>query len=169
MACTTRSGRSFGAEEGEVAAGATATATERPPPEPTPRRTPDPGATECVNGGGRWSAAKEKCTFSTPAPTPAPTPPPTPQPTRQPTAVPTPVPTPTRVISVAAQNAARMASDYLDYTAFSRQGLIDQLVFEGFAADVAAAAVDSLSVDWFEQAANRPRATSTTRRSRARG
>ena len=46
-----------------------------------------------------------------------------------------------------------MASDYLDYTAFSRQGLIDQLVFEGFAADVAAAAVDSLNVSWREQAA----------------
>ena len=46
-----------------------------------------------------------------------------------------------------------MARDYLAYTAFSRQGLINQLVYEGFAADVSAVAVDTLNVDWFEQAA----------------
>ncbi len=85
---------------------------------------------------------------ATPEPTPKPTAEPTAVPTPKPTAAPTPAPT-----SVADQNAARMARDYLAYTAFSRQGLIDQLVFEGFAADVAAVAVDSLNVDWFEQAA----------------
>jgi hypothetical protein len=30
-----------------------------------------------------------------------------------------------------------MAEDYLDYTGFSRQGLIDQLVYEGFTRDQA--------------------------------
>jgi hypothetical protein len=106
-------------------------ATPDPTPEPTVRATPEP----------------------TPDPTPEPTVRATPQPTAKPTPVPTPVVTPTPVTSVADQNARRMASDYLAFMAFSRQGLIDQLVFEGFAADVAAAAVDSLDADWFEQAA----------------
>ena len=30
------------------------------------------------------------------------------------------------------QQAALMARQYLDYTSFSRQGLIDQLLYEGF-------------------------------------
>ena len=34
--------------------------------------------------------------------------------------------------SVGEQNAREMAADYLDYSAFSRSGLIDQLEFEGF-------------------------------------
>jgi colicin import membrane protein len=37
--------------------------------------------------------------------------------------------------------------------AFSRAGLIDQLKFEGYSKTDAAAAVDSLTVDWQEQAA----------------
>ena len=37
---------------------------------------------------------------------------------------------------VSQQNAVRKAKDYLDYTAFSRSGLINQLVeFEGFATE----------------------------------
>jgi hypothetical protein len=31
------------------------------------------------------------------------------------------------------EQAAKSAKSYLDYTSFSRQGLIDQLEFEGFA------------------------------------
>ena len=46
-----------------------------------------------------------------------------------------------------------MAQDYLDYTAFSRTGLIGQLEFEGFSNADATFAVDYLDVDWFEQAA----------------
>ena len=34
--------------------------------------------------------------------------------------------------TVAQQNALRSAENYLDYTAFSRSGLIDQLIYEGF-------------------------------------
>jgi len=89
----------------------------------------------------------------TPRPTPVPAPVPTPAPAPVPTPAPAPVATPAPTMSVEFQNAVRMARSYLDYTAFSRQGLINQLVFEGFAADVAAAAVDSLGVDRFEQAA----------------
>ena len=112
----------------------------------------------CAQLGGDWDpfandqTRADNCTPKEAA-SPTPTPSPTPEPTPEPTPVPTAAPTPTPVTSVADQNAARMARDYLAYTSFSRQGLIDQLVFEGFAAGVAAAAVDSLNVDWFEQAA----------------
>ena len=51
------------------------------------------------------------------------------------------------------QTAAECALDYLDALYFSREGLIAQLVYEGYAEDESAAAVDSLSVDWFDQAA----------------
>lgn len=55
--------------------------------------------------------------------------------------------------SASSQQAVAKAQDYLDYSAFSRSGLIDQLEFEGFSTQDATAAVDSLNVDWDEQAA----------------
>lgn len=51
------------------------------------------------------------------------------------------------------QQAARMAREYLDYSAFSRKGLIRQLKYEGFSSGVATRAVDSLHVNWKKQAA----------------
>lgn len=48
--------------------------------------------------------------------------------------------------------AAVTAEDYLSFSGFSRTGLIEQLVFEGFPEDDAAKAVDSLGVDWDYQA-----------------
>ncbi|WP_423463617.1 Ltp family lipoprotein [Promicromonospora sp. MS192] len=54
------------------------------------------------------------------------------------------------------QQAIATAEDYLDYQAFSRQGLIDQLSSEygdAFPVKDAEFAVDSLDVDWNEQAA----------------
>lgn len=54
------------------------------------------------------------------------------------------------------ENAVRKAQEYLNYTAFSRQGLITQLVTEEqFSAGDATSAVDSLNVDWNEQAAKK--------------
>lgn len=50
-------------------------------------------------------------------------------------------------------NARRSAQSYLDLMGFSRTGLIEQLEFEGYPTDVATAAVDSLDVDWFAEAA----------------
>lgn len=50
------------------------------------------------------------------------------------------------------RNAIRAANDYLDYTGFSRQGLIDQLEFEDYSTEDATFAVDSVSPDWNEQA-----------------
>ena len=58
-------------------------------------------------------------------------------------------------ISLAMENALDSAQDYLDYSAFSRQGLIDQLSSkygEGFKVEDATWAVDQLGADWKEQA-----------------
>ncbi len=52
-------------------------------------------------------------------------------------------------------NAVSKAQDYLDYTSFSRSGLIDQLEYEGFTTDESTYAVDKLNVDWNEQAAGK--------------
>ena len=42
---------------------------------------------------------------------------------------------------------------YLDFASFSRSGLIEQLEFEGYETAEAEYAVDSIDVDWNEQAA----------------
>ncbi len=55
--------------------------------------------------------------------------------------------------SASAQQAVAKAQDYLDFSSFSRSGLIDQLEFEGFSTQDATAAVDSLNIDWNQQAA----------------
>lgn len=49
--------------------------------------------------------------------------------------------------------AVGTAQDYLAFAGFSRDGLIDQLEFEGFSTEDATLAVDALGADWFEQAA----------------
>ncbi|ESQ82420.1 hypothetical protein AEAC466_17520 [Asticcacaulis sp. AC466] len=58
--------------------------------------------------------------------------------------------------NVSVQNAASAAKTYLQISAFSRQGLIDQLSSssgEKYDVNDARAAVDSLNVDWNDQAA----------------
>ena len=55
--------------------------------------------------------------------------------------------------TVSQQNAVRSAGDYLEYTAFSRTGLIEQLEYEGFSNEDAVWGVDGVTVDWNEQAA----------------
>lgn len=57
--------------------------------------------------------------------------------------------------TISQQNALRKAADYLDYTAFSRTGLIGQLEFEEFSTEDATWAVDRVTVDWNEQAAKK--------------
>ncbi|MFG1793696.1 Ltp family lipoprotein [Nocardia sp. NPDC049149] len=56
-------------------------------------------------------------------------------------------------ITASQRNAIRSARQYLDYSAFSRGGLIHQLEYEGFSTADATFAVDSLNVNWNEQAA----------------
>jgi TM2 domain-containing membrane protein YozV len=53
------------------------------------------------------------------------------------------------------QNARDKAADYLEYSAFSRTGLIKQLAFEKYSAADATWAVDHMTVDWNEQAAKK--------------
>ncbi len=53
------------------------------------------------------------------------------------------------------EQAVGKGRDYLGYAAFSRKGLIDQLVYEGFNTADATFAVDTLSPDWNAQAAKK--------------
>lgn len=50
------------------------------------------------------------------------------------------------------KNAVNKAKSYLEYTAFSKSGLIEQLKYEGFSSEDATYAVEHISVDWKEQA-----------------
>lgn len=53
------------------------------------------------------------------------------------------------------KNALRKAESYLDTMAFSREGLIEQLEFEGYSNEDATFAVDNCGADWKEQAAKK--------------
>ena len=53
------------------------------------------------------------------------------------------------------KNARKKAESYLRFSAFSREGLIDQLEYEGFTNEDSVYAVDKLNVDWNEQAAKK--------------
>lgn len=51
------------------------------------------------------------------------------------------------------QNALKSAESYLKYSAFSKEGLYDQLLFEKFTEEAAKYAVDNVNADWKEEAA----------------
>ena len=57
----------------------------------------------------------------------------------------------TQAISTGKRNALSTAKDYLSYMPFSRQGLIDQLIFEGYTNDEATYGADNCGADWSEQ------------------
>jgi hypothetical protein len=77
----------------------------------------------------------------------------TPEPTKSPEPIATPVAVQESVSETSSQrNAVRKAKDYLDYTAFSRQGLIKQLIFDKYNEADAEYAVDQIGADWNEQA-----------------
>ena len=46
------------------------------------------------------------------------------------------------------KNALGAAEAYLDYSAFSKQGLYDQLIFEEYPSDAAQYAIDKVHADW---------------------
>ena len=50
------------------------------------------------------------------------------------------------------KNALERAHQYLEYSAFSYTGLIDQLEFEGYSHSEAVYAADNCGADWNEQA-----------------
>lgn len=58
-------------------------------------------------------------------------------------------------VSLEYQNALSKARDYLDYSAFSYNGLINQLEYEQFSAESATYAADNCGADWNEQAAKK--------------
>ena len=60
---------------------------------------------------------------------------------------------PADTMTMGQKNALGSAESYLSFTAFSRQGLIDQLVYEGYSTEDATFAVDNCGADWNEQAA----------------
>lgn len=53
------------------------------------------------------------------------------------------------------QNAIGKAQSYLDLAGFSRDGLINQLEFEGYSADASAFAADNAGADWNAEAAEK--------------
>lgn len=53
------------------------------------------------------------------------------------------------------KNALNKAASYLEYTAFSYTGLIEQLEYEGFSTEASTYAVDNCGADWNEQAAKK--------------
>lgn len=63
------------------------------------------------------------------------------------------VPGSEKELSFEEKNARRAAESYLVLMSFSRKGLIEQLQFEGYNKDVCINAVDSMEIDWNEQAA----------------
>lgn len=59
------------------------------------------------------------------------------------------------VFTLAQQNAIRSAQSYLDYTGFSRTGLIGQLEYEGFSTEEATFGADNAGADWNAEAAEK--------------
>lgn len=53
------------------------------------------------------------------------------------------------------ENALKKAGQYLDYTAFSYTGLIEQLKYDGFTESEATFAAENCGADWNEQAARK--------------
>ena len=57
--------------------------------------------------------------------------------------------------TVSQKNAVSKAKDYLSYTAFSHDGLVDQLVYDQFSTADATYGADHSGADWMEQAAKK--------------
>jgi host cell surface-exposed lipoprotein len=129
VACGTPTTANTSAARGE----AQASTTDAPTNEEAPATRRAPTTTTTTKAPATTTTAAP-ATTTTAAPTTTTTTPPEPQFTRS------------------EENAIRSAESYLDYTAFSRSGLIEQLEYEGFNTGEATLAVDYLTVDWNEQA-----------------
>jgi len=71
---------------------------------------------------------------------------------------PTPLPPPTPSETVSQKNAVAKAKSYLSYTAFSHDGLIDQLEYEKFSHADAVYGADNSGANWNEQAVRKAKA-----------
>jgi hypothetical protein len=86
-------------------------------------------------------------------PVETPEPAPASEPTVEPEPTPEPEPEPVEPeFTLAQEQAIGSAQDYLSFMAFSKSGLIKQLVFEGFSESDAEFAVEHIDVSWKEQA-----------------
>jgi TM2 domain-containing membrane protein YozV len=95
---------------------------------------------------------KQATATPAPAPTPAAT---TPTPTAKAPA-PAPAPAPAAPSATVSQkNALAKAKSYIGYTAFSHDGLVDQLIYEQFSAADATYGADNVGADWNAQAAKK--------------
>lgn len=56
-------------------------------------------------------------------------------------------------LTMGQQNALKSAESYLEITAFSHSGLVQQLEFDGYSTEDATYAADNCGADWNEQAA----------------
>ncbi len=112
---------------------------------PSSTWTPAPSST--WTPAPKTTSAAAATTTNAPAPTTSRAP--------APTTTRAPAPTPAPGGSISQRNALGSAQDYLDYTAFSRSGLIDQLEYEGYSNADATWAVDHVTVDWNQQAAKK--------------
>ena len=56
-------------------------------------------------------------------------------------------------LTIGEKNALSKALSYLDYSAFSREGLIEQLEYEGYSHEEAVYGVNNCEADWNKQAA----------------
>lgn len=100
-----------------------------------------------VNDGAAQQSTSEQTTTNTSTPvtdTPTPTTSNTPTPTTKPASA-----------TVSQKNALAKAKSYLGYTAFSHDGLVDQLEYEKFSHDDAVYGADNSGADWNEQAAKK--------------
>lgn len=103
--------------------------------------------TEITTGNENPAPVVEKTeTTPTPAKTETKT---TPAPT------PTPTPAPTSNVTVSQKNAVAKAKSYLSYTAFSHDGLVDQLEYDQFSHADAVYGADNSGANWNEQAAKK--------------
>ena len=84
--------------------------------------------------------------------TPSTTEPPTSTTAPATTVAPTTTAPPSSSETVSQANARAEAASYLRYSNFSRQGLIDQLEYEGYSTEDATYGVDAQNADWFAQA-----------------
>lgn len=115
----------------------------------------------CGNGAGEATAGNRPPaataspaapSISNPATSRATTPPRPTLPAPSPSQVATPPQAPEPQVSPGVANATRSARSYLDYTGFSRTGLIEQLEYEGYTTDEATTAVDGMDVDYDAEA-----------------
>ena len=90
---------------------------------------------------------------TTPAPTPAKT-----ETKTTPAPTPTPTPAPTSSETVSQKNAVAKAKSYLNYTAFSHDGLVAQLEYDQFSRADAVYGANNSGANWNEQAAKKAKA-----------